>query len=93
MTSGQVNRICMKQGLLLAALVGALLAPAITSAAERHGGRPQAQSQGQPVKKAQNPPPQRDKGHDKQRSNKLTDDERRQLRQDVDRADREIYRR
>jgi hypothetical protein len=92
MTSGQVNRICMKQGLLLVALVGSLLAPAITSAAERHG-RPPAQSQGQPVKKAQNPPPQRDKGHDKQRSNKLTDDERRQLRQDVDRADREIYRR
>jgi len=82
----------MKKGLLLAALVGALLAPAITNAAERHG-RPQAQSQGQPVKKAQNPPPQRDKGHDKNRPNKLTDDERRQLRQDVDRADREIYRR
>jgi len=77
--------------LLLAALAGVLLAPA-AYAAER-GSRPQAQSQGQPAKKAQNPPPQRDKGHDKQRPNKLTDDERRQLRQDVDRADREIYRR
>jgi hypothetical protein len=80
------------KGLLLAALVGVLLAPAITNSAERQG-RPQGQSQGQPVKKAQNPPQQPGKGHDKQRSNKLTDDERRQLRQDVDRADREIYRR
>jgi hypothetical protein len=54
------------------------------------------QAQNQPVKKG--PPPARRDGnkqveHDKRQPNRLTDQERRDLRKDVDRADREIYRR
>ena len=50
----------------------------------------------QPVKKG--PPPVRRDGnkqieHDKRQPNRMTDQERRDLKRDVDRADREIYRR
>jgi hypothetical protein len=86
----------MKAG-LLAAFAGALLAlPAADAADWRQGRGLQLQAQGQPVKKAPKQI-QRERGkaggHDKRHHQRLTDEERRQLRQDIDRADREIYRR
>ena len=88
----------MKTG-LLAALAGALLVlPAADAADWRQGRGLQLQAQGQPVKKAPKQL-QRERGkaggHDKRHphQNRLTDEERRQLRRDIDRADREIYRR
>jgi len=85
------------KGLLVVALAGALLAPPVADARDwRPGLGPRLQAQGQPMKKG---PDQvrreRDKrgGNDKRPQKKLTDDERRELRRDLDRADREIYRR
>jgi hypothetical protein len=84
--------------LLLASLAGALLAaPAAGARDWRQGPGPRLQQQAQPVKKAPQQPARRDGGkraeHDKRHSNRMTDQERRDLRKDVDRADREIYRR
>jgi hypothetical protein len=84
---------------LVAVLGGALFgAPAADARDWRQGPGPRMQQgQNQPVKKA---PPQQGKRdgdkqaeHGKRHSNRLTDQERRDLRRDVDRADREIYRR
>lgn len=57
------------------------------------------QGQGQQAAQAKKAPqqvrrqPEKGAEHDKRHSNRLTDQERRDLRKDVDRADREIYRR
>ena len=78
-------------------LAGSLLAAPVAGARDfRHGSGPRVQAQNQPVKKG--PPPARRDGdkraeHDKRHSNRMTDQERRDLRKDVDREDREIYRR
>jgi hypothetical protein len=84
--------------LLVAFFAGSLLAaPAVGARDWRQGPAPRMQQQGQPAKKAPQQPVRRDgdkRGqHDKQHSNRMTDQERRDLRKDVDRADREIYRR
>jgi hypothetical protein len=83
--------------LLLTLLAGAVLAAPMAGARDwRQGQGPGMQAQGQPVKKG--PPPARRDGdkrveHDKRHNNRMTDQERHDLRRDVDRADREIYRR
>jgi hypothetical protein len=79
-------------------LAGALVAAPLAGARDfRQGSGPRVQAQNQPVKKAPPPPARRDGDkraeHDKRHSNRMTDQERRDLRKDVDRADREIYRR
>jgi hypothetical protein len=83
--------------LLLLALAGALLAPPIAEARDpRWGSGLQMQAQEQhPKKRPDQFRRERDKrgGHDKRRQNKLTDEERRELHRDLDRANREIYRR
>lgn len=84
--------------LLLTFLAGALLAaPAAVARDWRQGPGPRLQQAAQPAKKAPQQPVRRDGGkraeHDKRHSNRMTDQERRDLRKDVDRADREIYRR
>jgi len=72
--------------------------PPVADARDRGGGfGASLQVQGQPVKKA--PPPQRAEprkgnGQDKhQKSGRLTQEERRNLHRDLERANREIYRR
>jgi len=87
----------MKKLLAITAIV-TLLLPALAEARDR---RPDSgmrmQAQGQQAKKG--PGPMRrgesDKRgeHDKRHQNKLTDEERRGLHRDLDRANREIYRR
>jgi hypothetical protein len=84
--------------LLLTFLAAALLAAPVAGARDfRQGPAPRMQQQAQPAKKAPQQPVRRDGDkraeHDKRHSNRLTDQERRDLRKDVDRADREIYRR
>ncbi len=92
----QVHRD-LARTLLLTFLAGAVLAaPAAGARDWRQGPGPRMQAQNQPVKKG--PPPARRDGdkrveHGKRHQQRLTDQERRDLRQDVDRADREIYRR
>lgn len=86
--------------LFLLALAGALLAPPVAVARDwRPGFRASVQGQEQPVKKA---PPgsqtengKRDKRfeQDKRHQGRLTDQERRDLHRDLNRANREIYRR
>ena len=88
----------MRRTFMNALLVAALLAAPVAGARDfRQGPAPRMQQQGQPVKKAPQQPVRRDgdkrAGHDKRHSNRMTDQERRDLRRDVDRADREIYRR
>ena len=83
--------------LLVSFFAGALLAAPVASARDwRQGPGSRVQAQNQPVKKGP-PPPRRDGNkqveHDKRQPNRLTDQERRDLKRDVDRADREIYRR
>lgn len=84
--------------LLVTFCAGALLAaPAAGARDWRQGPGPRMQQQGQPVKKGPQQPVRRDGDkraeHDKGHPHRLTDQERRDLRRDVDRADREIYRR
>jgi Ni/Co efflux regulator RcnB len=84
--------------LLLTLLAGAVLAAPMAGARDwRQGQGPRMQGQGQPVKKGPQHPVRRDGDkraeHDKRPPNRLTDQERHDLRRDVDRADREIYRR
>jgi hypothetical protein len=84
--------------LLLTFLAGALLAAPVAGARDwRQSPGPRMQAQNQPVKKAPPPPVRRDGDkraeHDKRHSKRLSDQERKDLRRDVDRADREIYRR
>lgn len=96
MAGVQVRRNFVKT-VLVAFCAGALLAAPVAGARDwRQGPGSRMQAQNQPVKKG--PPPARrgsDKqaGQDKRNNNRLTDQERRDLRKDVDRADREIYRR
>lgn len=85
--------------LFLGIVALALLAPAYAFARDlRPGFRPWAQEQGgRPMKNGQGQPPRGErnqrgepfKGH----KGRLTDEERRQLQRDLDRANREIYRR
>jgi hypothetical protein len=92
----QVRRSFVKM-LLAVFCAGALLAAPVAGARDwRQGPGSRMQAQNQPVKKG--PPPARRDGdkraqHDKGHNNRLTDQERRDLKRDVDRADREIYRR
>lgn len=78
------------------AVACALLAPPF---AEARDGRPgmSVQAQGQPMKKGngQFQRGEREKrgGHDKRDKSKLTEEERRDLQKDLDRANRELYRR
>jgi len=80
-------------------VASALLAPALADARDARpgfGARLQAPGN-QDVKKAPCPPMRGDRGkggeHDKGHKNRLTEQERRELHRDLDRANREIYRR
>jgi hypothetical protein len=96
MAGVQVRRNFVKT-VVVAFCAGALLATPVAGARDwRQGPGSRVQAQNQPVKKG--PPPARRDGNkqierDKRQPNRLTDQERRDLRKDVDRADREIYRR
>lgn len=99
MAGVQVRRNFVKTW-LVAFCAGALLAAPVAGARDwRQGPGPRLQGQKQPVQPVKKgPPPARRGGdkrveHDKRHNNRLTDQERRDLKQDVDRADREIYRR
>jgi hypothetical protein len=82
---------------LIVAVAGALLAPPAANARDPGPGYgPRLQAQGERVKKRPDEfRRERDKRreHDKRHQNKLTDEERRELHRDLDRASREIYRR
>ena len=83
----------------LAAVVFALLAPALAVARDlRPGFGARLQEQGaRQVKKAPDPPPHGERGqrgeHFKGHKGRLTEEERRELHRDLDRANREIYKR
>jgi hypothetical protein len=86
--------------LLAIFLASALLAAPLAGARDFRGSAPRMQGQGQQAAQAKKAPqqpvrgnPEKGAGHDKRQSNRLTDQERRDLKRDVDRADREIYRR
>lgn len=86
----------MKTLLTLIAAGLLLLPPAAEARDQRPGARPRLQAQEQPVKRA--PGPQRaeraPRGEpDQRRPGRLTQEERRELHRDLDRANREIYRR
>ena len=86
------------KSLLGAAMAVALLLPPLADARDWRAGRSaMVQAQGQPVKKGPGPHQrgERDKRgeHDKHHQSKLTREERRELNRDLDRANREIYRR
>ena len=86
------------KGLLLMVVAGALLGAPL---AEARDGRPgfsaYAQAQGQSGKKGQGQPERGDRDkrgeQDKRQQGRLTREERRELHRDLDRANREIYRR
>lgn len=87
------------RSLILMTVASALLAPALADARDARpgfGARLQAPGN-QDVKKAPGPPMRGDRGkrveHDKGHKNRLTEQERRELHRDLDRANREIYRR
>ena len=88
----------LTKSLLGAAMAGALLLPPFADARDWRAGRgPIVQAPEQPVKKGPGPQKhgERDKRgeHDKSHQSKLTKEERRELNRDLDRANREIYRR
>ena len=94
--TGTTVRRNFAKALLPILVAGAVLTAPAAEARDWQGLRMQAQNH--PVKKGPPPPPQRREGdkrgeYDKRHPNRLTDQERRDLRRDVDRADREIYRR
>ena len=96
MVGVRVRRNLVKKLLVTFCAAALLAAPAAGARDWRQGPGPRMQTQGQPVKKG--PQQVRRDGdkraeHDKRHGNRLTDQERRDLRKDVDRADREIYRR
>jgi len=87
------------RGLILVTVASVLLAPALADARDSRpgfGARLQAPGN-QDMKKAPSPPMRGDHGkrveHDKGHKNRLTEQERRELHRDLDRANREIYRR
>ena len=86
------------KGLFLIAVAGALLAPPLADARDwRPGFGASLQAQGQHLKKGPGPVQrgERDKRgkHEKRHQGRLTEEERRELHRDLDRANREIYRR
>lgn len=87
------------RSLILVTVASVLLAPSLADARDARpgfGARLQAPGN-QDVKKAPDPPMRGDRGkrveHDKGHKNRLTEQERRELHRDLDRANREIYRR
>ena len=94
--------LTMIRQLLVAMAAGALLAPMAAGARDWGGGyRPQAQ-QGQHAKRGPGQPPRggggrdfrREEGQqrDERQQGRMTEEERRELHRDLDRANREIYR-
>lgn len=87
------------KGLLGVIVAGVLLLPPLADARDWRAGHGLAlQAQGQPAKKKGPGSVQRgerDKRveHDKRHQNRLTPEQRRELNRDLDRANREIYRR
>lgn len=84
--------------LLLMAVAGALLLPPVADARDRRAGYgPLVQAQGQPMRKGPGPyqrGEQYKRGEqDKRQQGRLTQEERRELHRDLNRANREIYRR
>ena len=84
--------------LFLLGVAGALLLPPVADARDwRPGFGAFLQVQGGPGKKASKPPQrgERDKRveRDKRHHGRLTEEQRRELHRDLDRANREIYRR
>jgi hypothetical protein len=82
------------------AVAGALVAPPVAVARDwRPGFGALAQAQGQPVKKDPGKFHRRGEHgkphgeHDKRHHGRLTEEQRRELHRDLDRANREIYRR
>ena len=90
------NTEMMVKKLFLMLVACALLAPPFADARD---GRPGigVQAQGQSMKKSgeqfQHGAREKRGGHDKRDKSKLTEEERRDLHKDLDRANREIYRR
>ena len=86
----------MVKKLFLMLVASALLAPLFADARDWRPGVG-VQAQGQPMKKSgeqfQRGAREKRGGHDKQNKSKLTEEERRDLHKDLDRANREIYRR
>jgi hypothetical protein len=82
--------------LLSLAIVATLSLPHLAQARDSRGG-PRLQSQEQPVKRAPNGPQrferQRPDQGERKPPGRLTQEERRDLHRDLDRANREIYRR
>jgi hypothetical protein len=85
--------------LLMFVIAAALIAPALASARDaRPGFRAWAQEQGgRDMKKMQGPPQRGDNDHRGQyykgQKGRMTEEERRELQRDLERANREIYRR
>lgn len=89
----------LSRSLLLVVVAAALLAPVLADARDSRpgfGARLQAPGN-QDAKKAPAPPMRGERGkrveHEKGPKNRLTEQERRELHRDLDRANREIYRR
>ena len=93
--AGAMMKLMIKK-LLLTLVAGALLAPLFADARDWRPGMG-VQAQGQPVRKGggqfQHGAREKRGGHDKREKSKLTEEERRDLHKDLDRANREIYRR
>jgi Spy/CpxP family protein refolding chaperone len=93
------TEILLVRSLFLVAVAAALLAPAVSHARDSRPGFParlQAPG-GQDTKKAPGPPMRGERGkrmeHEKGHKSRLTEQERNELHRDLDRANREIYRR
>ena len=86
----------MVKKLYLMLVACALLAPPFADGRDWRPGMG-VQAQGQPMKKSgeqfQHGAREKRGGHDKRDKSKLTEEERRDLHKDLDRANREIYRR
>ena len=89
----------LSRSVLLVAVAAVLLTPALADARDARpgfGARLQAPGN-QDMKKAPSPPMRGDRGkrveHDKGHKSRLTEQERRELHRDLERANREIYRR
>lgn len=86
----------MKRLLLVAATCALIAAPLAHARDWRSGFAPQLQLQEQPAKKPPGQHPRGEQGKhggpDKAHRGRLTQEERRELNRDLDRANREIYR-